>query len=45
MANEDGTFWVSFNGEIYNHAALRPGLEARGHRFASRTDSEVIVHL
>jgi asparagine synthase (glutamine-hydrolysing) len=45
MANEDGTVWVSFNGEIYNHTALRPGLEARGHRFASRTDSEVIVHL
>jgi asparagine synthase (glutamine-hydrolysing) len=45
MANEDGMVWVSFNGEIYNHTALRPGLEARGHRFASRTDSEVIVHL
>src|SRR3954469_11902415 len=45
MANEDGTVWVSFNGEIYNHAALRPELEQRGHRFASRTDTEVIVHL
>lgn len=45
MANEDGDVWVSFNGEIYNHAALRPELEARGHRFASRTDTEVIVHL
>jgi asparagine synthase (glutamine-hydrolysing) len=45
MANEDGTVWVSFNGEIYNHEALRPELEARGHRFASRTDTEVIVHL
>src|SRR3954469_15482865 len=45
MPNEDGTVWVSFNGEIYNHAALRPELEQRGHRFASRTDTEVIVHL
>jgi asparagine synthase (glutamine-hydrolysing) len=45
MSNEDGTVWVSFNGEIYNHAALRPELEQRGHRFGSRTDTEVIVHL
>ena len=45
MGNEDGTVWVSFNGEIYNHQALRPALEQRGHRFASRTDTEVIVHL
>jgi asparagine synthase (glutamine-hydrolysing) len=45
MSNEAGDVWVSFNGEIYNHAALRPQLEQRGHRFASRTDTEVIVHL
>jgi asparagine synthase (glutamine-hydrolysing) len=45
MANEDGTVWLTFNGEIYNHAALRAELAAAGHRFASHTDSEVIVHL
>lgn len=45
MTNEDGTVWVTFNGEIYNHAAHRPGLVARGHRFASRTDTEAILHL
>ena len=37
--------WLVFNGEIYNHAELRAGLEARGHRYASRTDSETILHL
>ena len=37
--------WLVFNGEIYNHASLREGLEARGHVYASRTDSETILHL
>src|SRR5829696_8163952 len=37
--------WLAFNGEIYNHARLREGLEARGHVYASRTDSETILHL
>ncbi len=37
--------WLVFNGEIYNHAALRQGLEERGHLYASRTDSETILHL
>jgi len=37
--------WLVFNGEIYNHAELRTGLEERGHRYASRTDSETILHL
>lgn len=44
MANEDGTVQLIFNGEIYNFADLRPELEAAGHRFHSRTDSEVLVH-
>src|SRR5437870_11534609 len=37
--------WLVFNGEIYNHASLREGLEERGHVYASRTDSETILHL
>jgi asparagine synthase (glutamine-hydrolysing) len=44
LANEDGTVRVSYNGEIYNFAALREELVARGHAFRSRTDTEVIVH-
>jgi asparagine synthase (glutamine-hydrolysing) len=45
MSNEDGTVWITFNGEIYNHERLRPALEEGGHRFRSRTDTEAIVHL
>ncbi|MCA1614341.1 MAG: asparagine synthase (glutamine-hydrolyzing), partial [Acidobacteria bacterium] len=37
--------WTSFNGEIYNHARLREGLERRGHAYASRTDTETLLHL
>ncbi|MEP6818553.1 MAG: asparagine synthetase B, partial [bacterium] len=37
--------WIVFNGEIYNHAELRAGLEQRGHLYASRTDTETILHL
>src|SRR6267142_4625060 len=37
--------WLVFNGEIYNHASLRKGLEERGHVYSSRTDSETILHL
>src|SRR2546427_4577647 len=45
MANEDQTVWIVFNGEIYNHTALRPALEARGHRYGTRSDTETILHL
>jgi asparagine synthase (glutamine-hydrolysing) len=41
----DESKWLVFNGEIYNHAQLRTGLEARGHKYSSRTDSETILHL
>jgi asparagine synthase (glutamine-hydrolysing) len=43
--NEDRNLWVVFNGEIYNFPVLRPELEARGHRFYTNSDTEVIVHL
>jgi asparagine synthase (glutamine-hydrolysing) len=45
MTNEDGTVWTVFNGEIYNHAELRRQLEARGHVFKGRSDTEVLPHL
>jgi asparagine synthase (glutamine-hydrolysing) len=43
--NEDRSAWIVFNGEIYNFPELRPELEKRGHRFYTRTDTEVIIHL
>jgi asparagine synthase (glutamine-hydrolysing) len=45
MPNEDETVWIVYNGEVYNHAALRPPLEARGHRYRTRSDTETILHL
>ncbi|MCC7374240.1 MAG: asparagine synthase (glutamine-hydrolyzing) [Verrucomicrobiales bacterium] len=45
IANEDESLWIVFNGEIFNHVELRAGLESRGHRFATHTDTEVIIHL
>jgi len=44
LANEDGSIWIVFNGEIYNHAEIRRDLEARGHRYKTRSDTETIVH-
>jgi asparagine synthase (glutamine-hydrolysing) len=44
LANEDESIWIVFNGEIYNHADLRRQLEAAGHRYRTRSDTETIVH-
>ncbi|MGA3098329.1 MAG: asparagine synthase (glutamine-hydrolyzing) [Bryobacteraceae bacterium] len=44
LANEDRDAWIVFNGEIFNHADLRPDLERAGHRYATRSDTETIVH-
>src|SRR3954453_1899597 len=45
MPNEDGTVWITYNGEVYNHAALREELEAKGHTYRSHTDTETLLHL
>jgi asparagine synthase (glutamine-hydrolysing) len=45
LSNEDGSLWIVFNGEIYNHAELRSKLLARGHTFRTHSDTESIVHL
>ena len=44
LGNETGDIWVVFNGEIFNHAELRPALEHAGHRYATHSDTETIVH-
>lgn len=44
MYNEDGTIVITFNGEIYNHQALREDLTAKGHVFSNRADTEVLLH-
>ncbi len=44
MRNEDGSVWVTYNGEIYNFQTLRSELEKLGHKFHSRTDTEILIH-
>jgi asparagine synthase (glutamine-hydrolysing) len=44
LSNEDGSVWVVFNGEIYNHADVRRELEGYGHRYRTKSDTETIVH-
>src|SRR5918996_3199385 len=43
-SNEDGTVWIVYNGEIYNHTEIRHDLEGRGHRYRTTCDTETIVH-
>lgn len=45
LSNQDKTLWIVFNGEIFNYIELRSELEAKGHRFSTHSDTEVIVHL
>src|SRR5437899_2422175 len=45
ISNEEGNVWIVFNGEIYNHQDLRRELQARGHRYRTKSDTETIVHL
>lgn len=45
MSNEDGTVWVTYNGELYNEPELRRELEAKGHRYRTSSDTESLVHL
>ena len=45
MTNEDGTLRIVYNGEVYNHADHRPGLERRGHVYRTHCDTETILHL
>ena len=45
IANENESVWIVYNGEIYNHQELRVQLEAQGHRYKTKSDTETIVHL
>jgi len=45
MSNEDGSVWITYNGEVYNHAEHRGRLEAAGHVYRSHTDTETLIHL
>ncbi|MGH9582482.1 MAG: asparagine synthase (glutamine-hydrolyzing), partial [Bryobacteraceae bacterium] len=44
MANESGSLWIVYNGEIYNHAEIRPRLEQAGHTYSTHCDTETILH-
>ena len=44
MTNEDGSLWIVYNGEVFNHSDTRPALEKAGHRYANRSDTETILH-
>jgi asparagine synthase (glutamine-hydrolysing) len=44
MSSEDGSLWITYNGEIFNHADLRPALEQAGHQYRTRCDTETILH-
>jgi len=44
MPNETGTIWFIYNGEIFNHAEVRPELERAGHRYKNRSDTETVIH-
>jgi asparagine synthase (glutamine-hydrolysing) len=44
MSNEDDSVWITYNGEVFNHADVRPELESAGHHYKSRCDTETIVH-
>ncbi|MCJ8502110.1 asparagine synthase (glutamine-hydrolyzing) [Desulfatitalea alkaliphila] len=45
IGNEDGTLWIIYNGEVFNYIELKPDLLAKGHRFTTDTDTEVLLHL
>jgi len=45
MSNDDGSLWITFNGEIFNHVEIREELVSKGHRFRTESDTEVILHL
>src|ERR1700685_1223074 len=44
MTNETGSHWITYNGEIFNHREIRPGLEQAGHRYLTHCDTETILH-
>jgi asparagine synthase (glutamine-hydrolysing) len=43
MCDEDGRYWIAYNGEVYNFMEIREDLKASGYQFRTRTDSEVVL--